>query len=496
MRGQSWDIAGYALASAVAAAAVVWVLGPSLCPFEELADEPLKKSGAVGLHNRANDCFVNSVLQALVGSVELRRHVSQQSSISQVADLLDSEPRSQDPTRPVRGTITRSLQAVLKNLGERPVGRKTISAAPFIRSLEIAFAAHLNRQQQDAHELLQLVLDRLRDEHRDINANKHSGAIDLNAERSSSDKSDRSDVHDENATSFCSTSARLDTSSVSEFPCEGQLESQVECQTCRFKPAPQMSSFVVLSLTVPQQTSVSLNDCFNGLFMQEIIEDYICDRCRLSHVMDVKNRQISTCAEHDLERLHNDVVRLEKAIAEDPEEPLDDMNLPPRSSAPKTKISKYTRMNSFPQILVLHLSRSLYNSFSTKNAASVAFEEMLHLGGLRRVQYELVSLITHLGGHDSGHYVAYRRQNATDAFQEEDEECSPPSVDQNSQSADTVAGGSRNRSPGNSSGKNRDKWWCISDERVRTCNTQDVLKLRKEAYMFIYERRTPIATHP
>ncbi|KAI9663384.1 MAG: hypothetical protein M1831_002668 [Alyxoria varia] len=490
MPDQSWDIASYALASAVAAAAVVWVLRPSLFPFEEL-DEPLIKGGAVGLHNRANDCFVNSVLQALVGSVQLRRYLLQQSSRSQLADSVDTQPRSLE-----HGVVTRSLQAVLKHLAESSSRRKTISAAPFIKNLEIAFAARLNRQQQDAHELLQLVLDRLRDEHRAFKANQHSGTNGLSAERSGRDKSDKIDVRVEKAAASPSKDGHVEASFVGNFPCEGQLESQVECQTCGFKPIPQVSSFVVLSLTVPQQRSVSLDDCLNGVFMQEIIEDYICDRCRLSHALESKNLQIASSTGNDRERLHDDAVRLEKAILEDPERSLDDMELPARSSAPKTKISKCTRIKVFPQVLVLHLSRSTFSSVSTKNAASVAFDDILQLGGLRRVQYELVSLITHLGGHDSGHYVACRRQSATDVSQEEEEESAALLADDNGPPAKFLAGERRSHSSSNRSGKNHDKWWCISDERVRACKTQDVLQKRNEAYMFIYERQTPIAMLP
>jgi ubiquitin carboxyl-terminal hydrolase 16 len=52
-----------------------------------------------------------------------------------------------------------------------------------------------------------------------------------------------------------------------------------------------------------------------------------------------------------------------------------------------------------------------------KNSAKVVFPEQLPLGGLMdQKKYKLLGLVTHRGGHNSGHYEAFRRQNLAAPF--------------------------------------------------------------------------------
>jgi ubiquitin carboxyl-terminal hydrolase 16 len=77
------------------------------------------------------------------------------------------------------------------------------------------------------------------------------------------------------------------------------------------------------------------------------------------------------------------------------------------------------RIASFPKILAIHLSRSMYSaaSLSTKNTAKVSFPELLPLGGLLDVRkFRLLCVVTHKGGHNSGHYETFRRQAAAFPF--------------------------------------------------------------------------------
>jgi ubiquitin carboxyl-terminal hydrolase 16 len=76
-------------------------------------------------------------------------------------------------------------------------------------------------------------------------------------------------------------------------------------------------------------------------------------------------------------------------------------------------------MSIFPKILAIHLSRSIYDvgQMTQKNSAKVVFPEQLPLGGLMdQKKYKLLGLVTHRGGHNSGHYEAFRRQNVAAPF--------------------------------------------------------------------------------
>lgn len=191
------------------------------------------------------------------------------------------------------------------------------------------------------------------------------------------------------------------------------MESQVECLTCHFRPKPSITTFVTLTLNVPQKSSTTLNNCFDGVFKVEHIDDYKCDYCRLEHAISYKERQLASATTSHKEQLESDIKKLRTALEEDPEEPPKDVTLPDSKLAPSRRIEKHSRISSFPKVLAVHLSRSLYSasSLSTKNTAKVSFPEALPLGGiLEQHHYRLLGVVTHKGGHNSGHYESFRRQ--------------------------------------------------------------------------------------
>ena len=77
MQDKSPKIIAYAAGASLAAATLVYVFGPTLFPEDRQDREfaigsPPSNNGFVGLVNPANDCFINSVLQALAGLNDLR----------------------------------------------------------------------------------------------------------------------------------------------------------------------------------------------------------------------------------------------------------------------------------------------------------------------------------------------------------------------------------------------------------------------------------------
>lgn len=296
--------------------------------------------------------------------------------------------------------------------------------------------------------------------------------------------------------------------------------------------------------------------------MVEHIEDYRCDRCYLRYALEVKQGKLAQSShEKKSLKISEEIAALELALAADPENPPSGIDLPTFDSAPKRRVARRSRISAFPKILTIHLSRSVWssNAMSTKNLARVTFEEHISLGGLLdRVPYRLLGVITHHGGHNSGHYESFRRQNiysdttgetepgsrprteqsdidatstrtAKNAFPsearttatdesssavdqvpcQEDEEALCPDQDQqnvhksdpiNSRentsrepltSTDGIARLKKNlttRINKRTARREQERWWRISDDKVRECNTQDVLSLQKEVYMLFYER--------
>jgi ubiquitin carboxyl-terminal hydrolase 16 len=476
MPEKSLTVATYAAGASLAAITLIYVFAPTYFLDNEPAasNNPLaaltgRKKGVVGLTNAANDCFINSILQALAGLSDLRIYLIRETHRRNIDDVWvyaravpnqessdddDDQHRNHDipntngpprsPHRPMpewkveglqRGIVTKGLKEILDQLNERPLHRKTVSAVPFVRVLETAFRQRISRQQQDAQEFLQVVAERLCDEyHAGQRARRHAKKAALKAAEGAPLSPElpaaSGSVY---GGTFSGTDAAARPQSVAKpaaftdeesqedgFPMEGKFVSQVECQTCGFKPRPAEQMFCTLTLNVPQAASTSLNDCFDGMFKTEYIDEFKCEKCRLLHAVDAYEAEaIMASSSAAQDRAREAVGKLQIAIATDPEKQPDGVILPDVRFAPKRKIARHTRIVSFPKILAIHLSRSIYDSsqMSQKNSAKVAFPERLPVGGLlQQRKYKLLAVVCHKGSHHSGHYESFRRQNLAPPF--------------------------------------------------------------------------------
>ncbi|KAK6349123.1 hypothetical protein TWF730_009880 [Orbilia blumenaviensis] len=204
---------------------------------------------------------------------------------------------------------------------------------------------------------------------------------------------------------------------VPEFgmPMEGKLESGIQCLVCGFEPKPTGSTFVVLTLNVPVRGSATLDDCFNEHLSTEFIDDFQCAKCKLVKMIAVQEKKLATTKnEKEASALQASLDTLNHCLKNDPEEiPKDTLLPPPKLTTVKSRIAKRTYFAHCPNVLAIHLSRSIFDYYSRKNGCKVAFPEELLLGPLlNRSKYKLLGLITHRGSHDSGHYECYRRQNS------------------------------------------------------------------------------------
>lgn len=558
-------IATYAAGASLAAVTLVYVFGPTFFLDDEAAQSSRssRKVGVVGLANAANDCFINSVLQALAGLPELRayliREVHRRSLDSEGYRVLeaweDEERRNPDrkkvPEWKVLGLqealVTKGLKEVLDALNERPIWKKTISAGVFIRCVEGALRTRISRTQQDAQEFLQVVLERLGEEWA-------AGKRVRKWQQRSALPAEGDEAVDEEQSTTATAGEDDDEDDETAFPLRGKLESTLECSHCHFIPKPSISSFLTLTLTVPHHsTSSTLSTCFDGLFKVEHIEDFKCDRCRLDHALQLTSKQLlkTSLSPETRASLESNRVKLETSIANDPENPPEGVELPPLSTAPTRRIARHTRIASFPSILAVHLSRSVWDpsASSSKNLAKVSFPETLPLGGLLdRREYRLLGVVTHKGGHNSGHYESFRRQvlsppfstpvglgrdpkgvysarasprdsprlNAQDSKMnlsddrgnettDRRKQTSSPPLDsiptpglpspprsspaaKEAKSADrsaSVVASMKNAVKRKTGGE---RWWRISDEKVKECKTQEVLGMQREVYLLFYEK--------
>ena len=454
----------YAASASLAAVALVYFFNPNylLDGDSSGSSASSRKKGIVGLFNPANDCFINSVLQSLAGLGDLRLYLIREShrrelggpEIYAEVPLIDSNGKEVNGRKLASlqsGEVTQGLKAMIDRLNERPIYKKTISAGKFINVLEHAFNTRISKSQQDAQELLQIVAERLSEEyHAGKEARKRAkklqnGGVSSAEPTQPQSDSAQADNEVENGTVDDSTKPPTNAPTTQEapeeteeetlteeedgFPLEGQTEARTECQHCQFVPKPNPTSFVMLNLTVPQKSSATLNECFDAHFKREYIDDYLCDKCRLRHAVEIFTKKFDSAkSEEQRTEIEVQLEKLRRALEEDPEKAPEGVELPDTKLAPKRKIARHVEITSFPKVLVIHLSRSLFDprSSSTKNLAKVSFPERFPVGSiLNRRTYKLLSVIAHKGTHNSGHYETFRRQHLYAPF-------STPHVDNSS----------------------------------------------------------------
>lgn len=471
MPDKSVTVVSYAAGASLAAAALIYVFGPTFAIDHDGAST--KKKTIVGLRNQANDCFINSVLQALAGLGDLRIYLIRETHRRSIEDpavyanlvqpSLSDEDGSGGGEMPLwkiqglqDGLVTHGLKDMIDHLNERPIAKKAISPFPFVRVLEVAFKQRISRQQQDAQEFLQIVAERLKDEYHAgqrarlharaaVNGSGSNSTTNSIPEQSDSEKDEKqaatsgtpdgiaaSSTNGTNSQSNSDTDSLLPSTASPQstrplpieledgFPMEGKYESHLECQTCGYKTKPREETFCTITLAVPQVMSTSLGSCFDGIFKTEYIDDFKCEMCRLVQTVANLEHEVSRSTSESFKANALDsIAKLNQAIRTDPEQPPEGVDLGDMRYAPKRRISKTTRMTIFPKILAIHLSRSIYGvgQMTQKNSAKVAFPEQLPLGGLaEQRRYKLLGMVTHRGGHNSGHYEAFRRQNVPPHF--------------------------------------------------------------------------------
>lgn len=607
----------YAASASLAAVALVYFFNPNylIDGDSSSSSASTRKKGIVGLFNPANDCFINSILQSLAGLGDLRLYLIREThrrelggpEIYAAVPLVDSRGKEVDGRKLASlqsGEVTLGLKNMIDRLNERPIYKKTISAANFIKVLEHAFGTRISKSQQDAQELLQIVAERLSEEyHAGREARKRARTVQngnvlsvklTQSEASTQKEAQDPDIQVDQATRNVQgpvNANELDPLAEEEdgFPLEGQTEARTECQFCHFVPKASPTSFVMLNLMVPQKNSTTLNECFDAHFKTEYIDDYKCDKCRLEHALEAYSKEFEYARSDERKAtIQTSILKLRSALQDDPEKAPEGVELPDTKLAPKRRIARHIEITTFPKVLVVHLSRSVFDprSSSTKNLAKVTFPEKLPVGGLlNRRHYKLLGMVTHKGTHNSGHYETFRRQHlyapystphvvnasgpysatpdqsrsalsspqisaeSPDLSQEASASASDPdaagrtSVSSSSPSSKSHSPPSTRPSSGSTNGANGckdsdvstvtkvlptgtdaardrllnqesksrpttantskssamdvsrfkrkkrpvDRWWRISDDKVKECKTSDVLSMQKEVYMLFYE---------
>lgn len=381
-----------------------------------------------GLVNTGNTCFLNSVLQSLSSLPKFHQYLYQINQ-SSLCSLFTSK-------------------SLLKTL--RLLSRPSDTAFRPSELVSILSSCLINKEQQDAQELFQLISTALDNENQLVH--KQQG-----------------------------------NSKVLENPFTGLLANRLSCMQCGYTEAIRHFPFNNVQLTLPSHDTTTLDDCLQQLTTMEFLNDVACQRCTLLEAIRRTNSQLEQIpTDPTLLKTKQD---LEYRLAKGQIEQETGYTL-------KGLSSKHAMFAKPPKVLCLHIARSALNLTTGevyKNTCRVKFPEILDLSPYctneilnttdphlpislpsnttQTIRYRLMSTIVHYGSHNYGHFIAYKRRLVADKCH-----CTGCSDDQ------TVLR------------HHASDWFKISDDHVQPCKVESVLTANP--YMLLYEMVDEEETEP
>ncbi|KAI8647613.1 hypothetical protein BD408DRAFT_378445 [Parasitella parasitica] len=406
---------------------------------------PERSSAMVaGLVNTGNSCFLNSVLQSLSSLPKLQIYLDQLNSAHSTSKI----------------PVTQSLLKTLRLLSKPSEG--TFQPIEIVKVLKQNHQV-INREQQDAQELYQLLINDL--------------------ETETSKLSQKRGFQD---TSSFGAPDKIDACMI-DNPLTGSIAYQTACMQCGYTSGIPMHSFNNVQLTLPAADVTTLDECLKQLTCVEYLNDVECSKCSLIKTVQTLGVEIELLqgTRNNTERLQHLQTakkeiehRLETGVIEQNNSG-DLQGMISKSVSVKSKQGMFAKP---PKVLCLHFVRSIYlpSGDVMKNTCQVQYPEVLDLapyctdGTLKTrststpdhdvssIKYRLMSSVVHYGSHNSGHYIAYKRRLLADHCG-----CDYCGHD------DTKL-------------KSHDsEWFKISDDKVMACEADDAL--RENPFMLLYE---------
>ncbi|KAJ3099574.1 hypothetical protein HDU96_010674 [Phlyctochytrium bullatum] len=379
-----------------------------------------------GLANLGNTCFMNSVLQAMVALPALHAYVRDRCYFyySPLVPVPLSDDTSEKP--PLR--VTEAMLDLCVALNDTRRTRRTLKPHGLIAALAAAKPGNrrlMCYEQQDAHELLQLITSTLTEEEvpgvpaawsvldlRVVRAEAPDGRVALMGKRRGEGEGGRREGV--TVVRAGGVGVRPFRAGVGRNPFTGLLHNTMTCTQCGYTSSVRHDTFDNISLPVPVKSQVTIEDLLHAYVLPESIHEYVCDKCsyvatarkldaevaRARKELEVLRQVLKTGAGAkvagkvlDVEGVREEVGRREREV-ERREEVLKEVVFKARfdveaklpEGVPKQKVvsplsRKQVLIAAPPTCLCLHMQRSVYlpSGHVMKNNCRVLFGELLDI---------------------------------------------------------------------------------------------------------------------
>ncbi|ORZ20776.1 hypothetical protein BCR42DRAFT_435154 [Absidia repens] len=494
---------------------------------ENTQEDPLLVSGLV---NTGNTCYLNSVLQALSSLPRLQLYL----------DGVNSQYTSQHLP------VTRSLYKTLRLLS-RPLVDELNTKNLAFRPVDIVSAVNvnhrvINREQQDAHELFQLLSGALETEGLAATKGCHvdnglKGLLSPYDPRSSSPgtttttTSFRQQEHS-TADSFPTSTPPVTTSDQHNMklqhnnPLTGLLANRLSCTKCGYTQSGTSHSTIFNSL-YHKRHPTTLDDCLEQLTAMEHLDDVSCRKCsmdnmvqRMGSEVERLQQQVKLCVSDDnkkremvstlvqVEMQRRDLVHQLSVGGSMEDDHLKKGNQAVPYQMQCGQSTKQVMLAKPPKVLCLHISRSTFHPTTGviyKNKCQLEFPEYLDMdrfctnGTLLTVPDQPISLQQQANDDNNGSAPSLEKYISSDGVKYK---LMSIIVHYGSHSCGhfiaykrrVIADDCGCEKCGSTSQedcvlRSSDTWYRISDENVDVCTIDEVLLANP--YMLLYESIDP-----